>query len=125
MSTRDRVNSEMAKIVESIRLQLFAMKSQGLEKLNAAFQQVDWAGTGVVSRLDFNDVLNYVGLFLTEQNLTSIQKFFAPNPNSVKITATIPVRGFLEQLLIQLNDRRALIVERIENLNLGTSVLSL
>ena len=55
---------------------------------------------------------NYVGMFLTEQNLTSIQKFFATNPNNVKPTAIIPVAGFMEQILIPLNPRRAAIVEK-------------
>jgi tRNA nucleotidyltransferase/poly(A) polymerase len=50
MSTRERVNAEMAKIVESLRLQMFAKKMSGLEQLNAAFQQVDWSGAGTVSR---------------------------------------------------------------------------
>ena len=112
MSTRTRVNADMAKIIESIRLQMFAKAMPGLEQLNVAFQQVDWAGAGVVSRLDLNDCLNYIGMFLTEQNLTTIQKFFATNPNSVKVTATVPIGGFMEQLYIALTARRATMVDK-------------
>ena len=112
MSTRTQVNAAMAKIVESIRLQMFAKAMDGLGSLNQAFQQVDWAGSGVCSRLDFNDCLNFVGIFLTEQNITTVQKFFASNPNDVKSTATIPIAGFMEQLYVPLNNRRAAIVAK-------------
>ena len=112
MSTQASINKAMADIVETVRLQMFAKKLSGLENLNAAFQQVDWSGSGIVTRLDFNDVLNYVGMFLSEQNLTTIQKFFAQNPNNVKPSATIPVRGFMEQILVPLTTRRSNIVDK-------------
>ena len=95
MSTQTKVTQAFAKVIESLRLQMFAKAMPGLGPLNAAFQQVDWAGSGVVSRLDFNDVLNYIGMFLTEQNITTVQKFFASNPNDVKITATLVRQGYL------------------------------
>jgi Ca2+-binding EF-hand superfamily protein len=124
MSTKTKVSQAFAKVIESLRLQMFAKAMPGLGPLNAAFQQVDWAGSGVVSRLDFNDVLNYIGMFLTEQNITTVQKFFASNPNDVKITATIPIAGFMDQLCVALNERRNGMVNKAWSTLTGTDEIA-
>ena len=59
MSTQALVTAEMAKCVDALRMQLFAKGEFGLGKLTGAFAQVDYDGSGNVTRQDFNDVLNY------------------------------------------------------------------
>ncbi len=112
MSTQSLVATEMAKCVAALRMQLFSTAQFGLGKLTAAFAQVDYDGSGNVTRQDFNDVLNYCGLFTSEQNLTTVQKYFAPNPNACKITATIPISGFVRELLVPLTPRRRAMVAK-------------
>jgi hypothetical protein len=112
MSTQALVTAEMAKCVDALRMQLFAKGEFGLGKLTGAFAQVDYDGSGNVTRQDFNDVLNYCGLFCSEQNLTTVQKFFAPNPNACKITATIPISGFVREMLVPLTPRRRAMVAK-------------
>ena len=112
MSTQALVAAEMAKLVDGLRMQLFSNSEFGLGRLTGAFAQTDFDGSGNVTREDFNDVLNYCGLFLSEQNLTVVQKYFAQNPNECKITATIPIDGFLSEMRITLSPRRQAIVNK-------------
>lgn len=84
-----------------------------MDRLAQSLQEVDWQGTGLVVLVDFNDCLNYVGLFLSELELTTLQKAFAPNPNSVDPNARIPVSGFMGLLDIPLSNRRAALVSKV------------
>lgn len=115
MSTQARVEAEMAKCIESLRMQLFAKSEFGLSRLGNAFGQVDYDGSGMVTRQDFNDVLNYCSLFLSEQNLTTVQKYFSQDPNKCKVTEPIPINSFMAAMLIPMSPRRMSIVAKAWN----------
>ena len=112
MSTQDLVNKAAAELFSDVRRKMFDAHVLGTSTLWNALTQVDWDNSGEVTREDFNDSLNYAGIYLSSNQLTTLQKFYAPNPNSVRPTAKIPTQGFLRDLGVKLNERRVAILEK-------------
>ena len=105
MSTVDIIRAAYDAVLESLRCQAFALRLPTFNKLQEAFDTVDWNGEGICDKSDFGDVLNYCGLFLSTQEVTSIYKQLDP-----KGSGMIHVQNFLGELCPPLNPRRTNIV---------------
>lgn len=102
MSTIDNIRASYDAVLESLRCQAFALRSPSFDKLNEAFITVDWDGQGVCDKSDFGDVINYCGLFLSTQEVTSIYKQL-----DAKNSGVINVQNFMSDLCPPVNARRA------------------
>eukprot|EP00944_MAST-04C_sp_MAST-4C-sp1_P015120 g15120.t1 len=105
MSTIDNIRAAYDGVLESLTCQAFALRLPNFNALREAFFTVDWDGAGLCDKADFGDVLNYCGLFLKTQEVTSVYKQLDP-----KDTGNINVEKFLSDLCPPLNARRANIV---------------
>jgi Ca2+-binding EF-hand superfamily protein len=102
MSTVDNIRAAYDAVLESLTCQAFALRAPSFDKLREAFTTVDWNGEGVCDKSDFGDVLNYCGLFLKTQEVTSIYKQL-----DAKNSGVINVQSFINDLCPPLNARRA------------------
>ena len=106
MSTLDNIKSAYRDVLDNLCFQAFSLRLESLQKLRDAFTTVDWDGTGICDKQDLGDVLNYCGLFLTTQQVTSV--YLALDYEN---TGSISVGQFLQDLCPPLNARRTNIVQ--------------
>ena len=111
MASADLIAKAVDKFVEDMRLQLFANRAQSLHRLQAAFEQVDFSGTGEVDRDNFNDCMNFVGLFPSTMQIKTLFRHFDPHSKR----ETIAYADFMNLFLKPLSSRRKAIVDKAWN----------
>jgi len=72
---RNRLNM----IVQKMKAQLFAKGCDSIQKLEEVFKQFDANGNGILEKLEFNEMLTKMGIFLSTQELRTIYDNFDLN----------------------------------------------
>lgn len=95
------------KTLVKLRTQLFDKGAKGLHGIARAFRIADFDGSGQLDREEFEECLQFAGLFISSQETSALFKYFDRNGEG-----SVDFEEFLTTLRGELNDRRRAMVEK-------------
>lgn len=108
MSSLGSVEETIDTINKTLRQQLFQKGVKGLKSLARTFKIADISGNGELDRDEFEEALNYAGLFLKKTEISMLFRYYDTNNGG-----TICYNEFVAGLAAPLSPRRVAIVMKI------------